>query len=440
MLGAISVERVNQAWKHSVTRDLSVLMVSIVLQLMLGIFLGHAYDMRIFMATGYLVGSGQNPYIAQDLSPVFQNSAFQGMTSVGYPPPWPLVLGFLYRSVYALIPNLMLYNLVIKIPMIAANICLAYLVADILKKLGTEAAVIRRAWVFLLLCPFVLYFSSAWGQFDAIVALLSLLAIVLLSRGHLRSSAILLSLAIGFKPIAVPLFPVAFLYLLGKSTRQAIVYSFWFAISLIAFCTLPFLLLRWDPTPILQGWNAHFTVGGAMSFMTFFELLTDSYQLPGDWWLLGLIWIPAMTIAVYKIKRGIFDFTDLVQKSLGMILVFYLTRTWLSEPNVMLILPLALILKSQGKLDNLAFNALWIIPLIFTIFNASTPQLLAINFPQAMERLINLQEAYRSFRLVARTALIIPWQVVGWWIVFTCFKGTYSRPSEARSHLLVSKA
>ena len=101
--------------------------------------------MRIFMATGYLVGSGQNPYVAQNLSAVFQNSSFQGMTSVGYPPPWPLVLGVLYRSVYALIPNLMVCNLVVKIPAIAANKCLAYLVADILKNLGTKAAVIRRA-------------------------------------------------------------------------------------------------------------------------------------------------------------------------------------------------------------------------------------------------------------------------------------------------------
>jgi hypothetical protein len=55
------------------------------------------------------------------------------MTSVGYPPPWPLALGILYRSVYALLPNLMVYNLAIKIPVIVANICLAYLVAGILK-------------------------------------------------------------------------------------------------------------------------------------------------------------------------------------------------------------------------------------------------------------------------------------------------------------------
>ena len=292
----------------------------------------------------------------------------------------------------------------------------------------------------MLLCPFVLYFGSAWGQFDSIVTLLSLLSIVRLGRGNLRSSAILLAFAIAFKPTALPIFPVVIIYLLGKSSRQAFIYSLWFSISLILFCALPFILLSWDPTPILQGWNAHFIVGGAMSFMTFFELLMDTYQLPGDWWLLGFAWIPAMGIAIYTLRRGIFGFTDLVRKSLGMILVFYLTRTWLSEPNIMLLLPLALILTSIGKLNSLAFYAVWIIPLIFTIFNSSPPQLLSINFPQIMERIIILQEEFRSFRLVVRIALIIPWQVVGWWIVITCFKSAPSQADKVSKHMLASQA
>lgn len=439
MQGTNSIERINRSLKQLISRDSSILMLCILLQLTLGILFGHFSDMRIFMATGYLVDSGQNPYIAQDLTTVFQNSSFQGMTSIGYPPPWPLVLGLIYQYVYAWIPNLMLYNLAIKLPVIAANVCLAYLVADVLKNLGIQAKEVRRAWIFILICPFILYFGSAWGQFDSIVALLSLLSIICLERGYVKSSAISLSLAIAFKPIALPIFPVAILYLINRSSRQVISYSLWFSLSMILFCTFPFLLLRWDPTPILDGWNAHFTVGGAMSFMTFFELLTDNYQLPGDWWLLGLAWVPAMLIAIYQLRHGISDFTDHVQKSLGMILIFYLTRTWLSEPNIMLILPLALILKSNGKLNNLAFYAVWIIPLIFTVFNSSPPQLLAINFPQAMETVINLQEEYRNFRLVARTALIIPWQVVGWWIVFTCLKRSPSKVDGARSQFLVSQ-
>ena len=219
LLHSISLGRVKHMWQR--TQDHVILLLSILLQLALGLFFGHAYDMRIFMATGYLVGTGVNPYIAQDLTSVFQNNSFRGMTSVGYPPPWPLVLGLIYRSSYSLTHSLMIYNLVIKLPTIIANICLAYLVAEILTNLGAEGKVVRRAWIFMLVCPFMLYFGVAWGQFDAIVVLLSLLSLVYLDSGSLPISAVMLALGMALKPIALPLFPIALLYLLGKSTRLA---------------------------------------------------------------------------------------------------------------------------------------------------------------------------------------------------------------------------
>ena len=403
-------------------QDHSVLLLSISLQLVLALLFGHYYDMRIFMATGYLVGTGQNPYVAQDLTAVFNNSSFQGMTSVGYPPPWPLVLGLLYRGVYTVIPNLLVYNLAIKIPVVAANICLAYLVAKVLKNLGADAAVSRRAWMFLLLNPFVLLFSSAWGQFDSVVALLSLLGLVLLQAEKLESSAVLLALALSFKPTALPLFPIALVYLLGKSLGQTIRYAAVFLISLLLFCVAPFIIFGWSPTPILQNWNAHFTVAGDMSFMTYFELLRNTYQLPGSWWLLGLAWMPALGVGILALKPGSHGFVDLLKKSTALILIFFLTRTWLSEPNVMLVLPFVLILTSIGELDGFALAAVWILPLVFGIFNTSPQQLLFPSFPEVMASMLKLAEDFRTARLVARIALVIPWQIVGWWIVIACFR------------------
>jgi hypothetical protein len=138
-------------------------------------------------------------------------------------------------------------------------------------------------------------------------------------------------------------------------------------------------------------------------------------------------------------RRGISGFTDLIKKSLGMILIF-ISRTWLSEPNIILILPLAVILTAIGELNSLAFNAIWILPLVITIFNTSPPQLLALNFPQTMEKTLNLLEEVRTFRLVARTAFVIPWQIAGWWIVVSCFKSPPSQVDEARSEMLVCQA
>src|SRR5512143_2663854 len=110
-------QAVHQNEKSS-NHNLIILASSVLLQIALALFFGDAYDMRIFMATGYLVGTGQNPYIAQDLSAVFHNSAFQGITSFGYPPPWSMVLGFIYLGSYKIIPHFLLYNLAIKLPII----------------------------------------------------------------------------------------------------------------------------------------------------------------------------------------------------------------------------------------------------------------------------------------------------------------------------------
>jgi hypothetical protein len=99
-----------------------------------------------------------------------------------------------------------------------------------------------------------------------------------------------------------------------------------------------------------------------------------------------------------------------------------------------------LILTSVGELNPLALYAVWILPLIFTFFNASPPQLLWLNFPHTMESLLNLMEEFRTTRLAIRTALVIPWQVAGWWIVFNCFKSSRAQVGEARSDLLAGQA
>ncbi len=397
--------------------DRGYLLVSILIQLTLGLFFGHVYDQRIFMATGYLVATGQDPYIPRDLTAVFHNPAFQGMTSIGYPPPWPLILGLIYLLSYALIHNLLIYNLAIKLPIIIANLCLAYLVRDILKTKSSDPGIARKAWIFLLFNPFLLYFTTAWGQFDSLVALLTLAALVLLIKQRLVGCSILLALAISLKPTPAPVVLAVVVYFWGSSWKRLTRFMLTFTLSMLIFCVLPFLILRWDASPILHGWNAQFSVSGGMSLTTLYELLKDTYLLPGYWWLLGFIWLPAILISATFMQTGEHGLVDLLKNSLVLILIFYLTRTWLSEQNLTLILPLVLILVSLGELPKLSLSAVWILPLIFTIFNTSPPQLLFPILPELMVKLLQWADLYRSARLVARMVAVIPWLVAGWWMV-----------------------
>lgn len=402
--------------------DRAYLLTSLLLQLTLGLLFGHLYDTRIFMATGYLVATGQDPYISQDLTQVFHNPAFRGMTSIGYPPPWALILGLIYLFSFNLFHSFLLYNLAIKLPVILANLGLAYLVRHVLQSQGLDSNTSHKAWVFLLFNPFLLYFTTAWGQFDSLVALLTLGSLVLLSRQRLTASSILLAMAISLKPTPVPVVLAVVVFLWGKPWKRLAAYMGTLLVGIILLCIAPFFIFHWDASPILLGWNAQFTVSGGMSLTTFYELVKNTYTLPGNWWLLGILWLPLTLAAALLLPRGGHGLVDLLKHSLVLTLIFFLTRTWLSEQNLALILPVVLILAAMGELPRLALTALWTLPLFFTIFNTSPPQLLFPTWPEQMARLLQWMDSFRSFRLVARMLLVIPWQVDGWWMVAGGFR------------------
>ena len=213
-------------------------------------------------------------------------------------------MGLIYLLTYAPTHNFLLYNLAIKLPIIIANICLAYLVRDILLEQGANQDIARKAWMFLLFNPFLFYFTTAWGQFDSLVALLTLAALVLLNKQRLVTSAILLALAISLKPTPVPVVLAVIVYLWGAPWRRMVRYLITFSISMLAFCVLPFFIFGWDASPILHGWNTQFTVSGGMALTTLYELTAGTYVLPGNWWLLGVLWLPAIFIGALFYAKG----------------------------------------------------------------------------------------------------------------------------------------
>ena len=414
------------AWTWFRAPDRRLLALSIVLQLCLATLFAHSYDSRVFMAAGYLVGAGHNPYVPQDLGAVFQHVNFEVMTTIGYPPPWALVAGLAYRITYALVPNLIVYDLALKIPVIVATIGLAYLVAAVLQNLGAQAAVARRAWAFLLFNPLVLYVGAAWGQIDVIVTLFAVAALVLVWAGRWASSAFLLALAVCVKPTPLPIVLVVLAWLVGESPRQALRYAAVFAGGVVLFALVPFPAFGWSLDPILERGNAHFQMYGALSYTTVIRLVRDPIVLSQHWWLVGLLWVPALAAGLLFLRRGR-GFEDLVRNCAALTLVFFLTRTFLAEPNLVLVLPLVLVLTSLYGLDRRALTALWVIPLVFTVFNASPLQLLWVAFPGAMQASLTAAGDYGGLLLTVKAALVIAWQVAGWWTVVSCLKGGAAR-------------
>ena len=399
------------------------------MQLALAVAFGHSYDSRVFMAAGYLVGHGQDPYVARDLSAVFHHPLFNVMTTVGYPPPWPLALGLLWRLTALVTPAFLVYSLVIKLPVIAATVGLAYLVASALEHAGARPGVARAAWIALLFNPLLLFAGAAWGQIDVIVALLSVGALMLLCTGRWATSALVLSLAVCTKPVGWPLLLVALAYLVTRAPRRAAWYAIIVATTSVVLLVAPFVLLRWDATPILRHPNAHFLMSGALSYMTVVRLFREPVLLPGHWWLLSLLWIPAVAVAaVLLLRHGVADLGDLAAKSAALVLVFLLTRTWVAEPNAALLVPLVLIPVALGRLDRRLFTTVWAVPLAFAVFDLAPLQLLWTAFPGAMARALRFAGRYRDVTLLLRACLVVVWQVLGWWLVVVC-----GRPGAGRS-------
>jgi hypothetical protein len=254
-----------------------------------------------------------------------------------------------------------------------------------------------------------------------IVALLAVAALVLVWRGRWASSAALLGLAVCTKPTPLPIALVVVVWLAGRAPREALRYAAVFVASVAALAALPILALGWPTAQIQQRPNAQFLMTGGLSYTTVARLVRDPLALPGHWWLIGMVWVVALAAGLALWRRGE-RFEDLVRGSAALLLVFLLTRAWLAEPNVVLLLPLVLVLTSLGELDRRLLTALWVVPLAFAVANAAPLQLLWLTFPDAWKASLAALGAAGDVLPPLRAALVVAWQVAGWWTVVACLR------------------
>lgn len=401
--------------KLHVNPDVLTALVSVAVQVPLAMFLGQAYDQTSFLDAGFLVNQGLNPYLPHVVT-VFSPLMVGINPIIGDPPLWPLLLGAIYRITYNVVPNIFLYNFATKIPVIASNVGLAYFTRNILRQQGASEGKIRFAWLFLLFNPFVLLTSAAWGQFDALIALLCVVSLYLLSRGMIKGSTILLSLSVALKPVAFPLLALPLLFSPTKNWRKMVQYIVVSAVAIVSLWILPFYLFGWT-LPASNGQiTSFFTRAGGMTPFDIVEILSDTVTIPNGFAVLGYIWIPALLLCYYLVYRDPPEtFIDLTQKGLGIMLVFFLTYSWLSEPYIIAVLALALFALPLPKLNFRNFHFLWIIALIFMVLTTNFTQLFYLISPQSLvSSALQIYDNIRSWVLIARFFVVVAWQVFAW--------------------------
>jgi len=390
---------------------------SIALQSALGLFLGQQYDMGIFLTAGYVVSKGLSPYGLFPARSIFGHSGFfEELPGIGYPPLWALYLGFTYLTVYIPTGSIFAYNLAIKLPSIASNIALAFIVEKIACQEGVSDKDCRRVFYFFLFNPFMIYISAVWGQFDSLVILTSILAMNALFHGNTKRSALFLALSASLKIIPLILSPMFVFFIMRKQGNFRSIQFIITALSaLIVFSYVQFVVFGWNLNVILGNPSFHFQRAGGMTFYNIFELVLHTTTLPKSLESLGYLWIPALVLGYYRLSRTPLAIRmDLLRWASSLLFILMLTRTWVSEQNILLLIPLVLLCTVVNFGEWTIVRLAWIITFVFTVINGSIFQMFFLLSPVPYSLLKVFDQTYIDLRFIMRFITVIPWNVLGW--------------------------
>jgi hypothetical protein len=295
-----------------------------VLEAILSVWTGMQYDMNIWFNTGKWMQQGVNIYMPLD--------------HVGYPPLWPFWCDAAYRVHLFFGSNLELWRFTIKLPLILANLALAFAV-------GTFAAsrfnhkTARRVFLFVLTWSFFIFIGAMWGQINTLSALLTFLAFYAVTQGRTKLGALLLGLAITLKIYPLIVLPAFFAYVLkNKNGKEAGKFTLYTIAVPILFTVTVFTVFQWDITyffrtifywaPIYES-NPVQIVGGSMNLWSFAPLFNlDVSQL----WLLRVVWIPVIAVAAfYWLRRPKMDDAAFCLSIVSFYVLFMITYAWVPE-------------------------------------------------------------------------------------------------------------
>ncbi|MCW4032650.1 MAG: hypothetical protein NWF08_04585 [Candidatus Bathyarchaeota archaeon] len=402
-----------------------LVLFSFIIQCILGLFLGHQYDMGIFLTSGYIVANGNAPYGLFSTSPIFDHQGFfEILPGLGYPPPWGLFLGLVYLIVYKSTSNIFVYNLAVKIPGILANIGLAFIMEKIANQEGIDKINSNRIFHFFLFNPYFIYISAVWGQFDSVVIMLVILAIDYLLYCKWIKSSLLIALATSLKIIPLLLFPMYLIFLKrNHESSSSIKFFLTFVVAFISLSYLPFRIFDWDLNIIISNLDFHFIRAGCFTFFNIFDLLSGMEKLPPELEFLGYLWIPALVFLYYGLsKTKLENRIDLFRWASSIIFITILTRSWVSEQNIILLIPLiilpTLVYDKNWKIISLA----WILPSIFSIINTSPFQMFFLISSRPLTFIRELDRIVKFPRLLLKFLIMIPWQVLGWTYIIKLVK------------------
>ena len=378
-------------------------LIGIFIQFVSSIFLAHGYDFRVSYVAGRNVAGGLSPYVGGFLEGVLSQGYGGYVQGIGETPLWPLYLGLVYLLSGG---GVILFNVLMKIPIILANIVFSY----ILYSRG------NHGWRFFLFNPFVILTSAAWGKPDNIATLLIILGLISIETP--TRSAVVLSLATNLKPLTAAVMPSILSTLRYRQLNARVVFPATAVLSVVLFAA-SFMVFGWSLDTVVNGFGNWFIPAGGLSPFNVVELIYGVQRLPGDIIVVGYVPVAAVLIlAVVFLLKPPADMRELILYSLVSAAVFFSTRPWVSEQNILLILGLTILYTGREPPP-----PLWVIPLIFMFLNNSIQQQLYLIRPTIIEELHIIDSIVKPHRLLIRFITSIIWYAVLWSLIYRLVRG-----------------
>jgi hypothetical protein len=374
--------------------------IATAIQVTLSVFLAHGFDFRVEYVAGRNIVNGISPYSGGILSGWMTLGYGSQVQGIGETPLWAIYMGLCY---FLSGGQPFLFNFLSKIPIVAANVALAYF----------AYAKGVRGWRFFLFNIYLIAISVTWGKPDNLATLLVVVALV--ATDSATSSAFLLSTSLMIKPLGVAILPAFFLRLRARSIQWGARFIVEAVLFSAGIFLAPFIIYGWSIGRLTYGFPTWFNHAGALSPFNFVSIETRTEQLPSNlWWIGYLVLVGTCVLIAYAMIRKP---QNTLRYALFSAAVFFTLRPWNSEQNLVMILVLFILL--SGELPS---RWLWIVPMMFALANNAVQQQFYLLMPTIIDKLNDLYAPFEIYRLWLKFLLSLVWMTVLWFNVTALYK------------------
>lgn len=354
-----NVKEIEARKKRHLNRKTKAFLIGLIVRFALAPFTGHPWDVKIWIDVGKRVFAGQNVY---DVG--VKTNWYWGYYA--YPPLWMIwcVFSYIFSA------NQYFMILVLKIPIIIADVFAAQAVYDVVLQRTKDEQKATKAFMFYFLNPFVILVGSIWGMFDAVPMILTFLSTIYLYNGRNTKSALALGLGIALKVYPAFLLPLYFFYMVYKRKE-----GFFDVLKYLLTCaaptvvlSIPFLILNYKSylTQIL------FHAGHIGQLSWWFLISHETYIAVEYGFILFILLYGVLyfkTLARVKDEKTD-EFEGLNRGVLAILLAFFITSTKMNDHYLLWCVPNAIVdaFRLRDSKSKKLFIALIALDVIFILF------------------------------------------------------------------------